>query len=111
MIYRARTNLDAGKKGIIPKGGVFCSGFLSPEIIEILEKRGRILPIAAPPLEELPGWRLRSAKMARAGVVMADAFLEADANELARSIKVKASLIEAWKQEVIGLLSIPEPKG
>ena len=111
MIYRALSALDAGKKGIIPKGTVFCTGYLPQSVVDTLVELGRIAPIAVPPLEEFPGWQLRSAKLTRAGIVMADAFLEANVNELAQKIKVKAVLIEAWKAEIMRLLSIPEPHG
>jgi hypothetical protein len=111
MIYRTRSNLDAGKKGIIPKGAVFCDGYLPAPIIEKLLELQRISRVSAPPLEELIGWELLSKRLAKAGIVMADAFLETNTNELAQRIKVKSGVIDGWKQDVLRQLSIPEPHG
>jgi hypothetical protein len=62
-------------------------------------------------LEELIGWELLFKRLAKAGIVMADAFLETDTKELAQRIKVKSGVIDGWKHDVIRQLFIPEPHG
>ena len=112
-LYRnLKLPLDTGKKIIDGSGrGVFHSSLLPQEHIAILEKKGLIARISTPPLEIFPGWKVRSGKLAKAEIVTAEQFLEAPDEELAKILKVKPDTIAKYKDEVIGLLSIPKPSG
>lgn len=94
----------------IASGEVFHVSRLSPKAITILERKGNIARIATPPLEELPGWKTRAAKLAKEDIETAEQFLEAPDDDLAKLMNVKPSTIATWKQDVSGWLTAPPPK-
>lgn len=109
-IYRALVNLEKGEK-VIVKGGFVLEHEWSAEIMRTLETMGKVSRVSAPPLAQLPGWKLRSDKLEKHGIIFADQFLEASESDLSKWLNAKAGVIEKWKQEVTILLTIPEPHG
>ena len=105
--YRSLKDLSNG----IERGQVFPGGRLKPDSIPILESRGIIARISAPPLVELPGWKKRAEKLEAAGILDAEQFLDSDSAQLAKACRAKESLIESWKNEIIGWLTVPKPRG
>lgn len=103
--YRAFRNLSNG----IARGQVFPASALHPRSIEVLAERGFIARISAPPLAELPGWKLRSKKLVPLGIVDAEQFLEAPEEQLLAALRVSPAQVAAWRREIIGWLSAPQP--
>lgn len=106
-VYRALRNLSNG----INEGAVFEASRLQPQSIVILEEHGIIAKVSAPPLSELPGWKIRGAKFAKLGITTVEQFMEVDIEQTAKSLKVKPQMISSWKYEIVGWLSAPKPKG
>lgn len=74
MLYRSTINLSIGVRG----GEPFRVERLSAKARQILEARGRIVPIHAPPIAVVPGWEKRAARIEReTGITMLDEFIEA----------------------------------
>jgi len=105
--YRALRNLSNG----IGKGQVFAGARLQAASIPVLEQRKAIARVSAPPLIELPGWKIRGAKLEKAGIVTVEAFLDTDGGTLAKAARTSPDMVAKWKEEVIGLLTTPQPKG
>ena len=105
--YRALRNLSNG----IGKGQVFTGSRLQAASLPVLEQRKAIARVSAPPLIELPGWKIRGAKLEKAGIVTVEAFLDTDGGTLAKAARTSPDMVAKWKDEVIGLLTTPQPKG
>jgi hypothetical protein len=94
-LYRVLIDLDICKRGELSKlEGV------KPAALARLIAAGCVAPLATPPLEVLPGWDRRAARLAKHGVEDAGQLLEADTADLARALRVKAAVIEQWKSEI-----------
>lgn len=109
-IYRVLKPLDTGKR-VIQAGCFVRTGEMAEKTLVILAERGAVARIAPPPLAQLPGWKIRSARLAKAGIIDAEQFLEAEEGLLVDALKSKASLIQSWKAEVTHWLTIPQPEG
>ena len=105
--YRALRNLSNG----IGKGQVFTGSRLQAASLPVLEQRKAIARVSAPPLIELPGWKIRGAKLEKAGIVTVEAFLDTDGGTLAKAARTSPDMVAKWKEEVIGLLTTPQPRG
>jgi len=109
-LYRALSNLEAGKGVIIPKGSVITGERLGETVALKLERLGRLSRVAAPPLAVLPGWSARAKKLERSGLVDAEQFIGMDTARLAQWLGVKAPKIEEWKSELLEFLKAPDPE-
>jgi len=109
-IDRVLKSLSKGDR-IIPKGSIICDGDLPDANREILRNMGALAIISAPPLVEVPGWKVRANRVEPLGIETADQFIEADNTELRRVFRSSDERIDRWKQELIDWLTIPEKKG
>ena len=109
-IYRVLRNISKGDE-LYPKGSFIHSGEFQEKSITVLEQRGLLARISAPPLEALPGWKARSTKLKPLGIIDAEAFLEVDSEKIAKLIKVKPETVDKWKQEVTDWLTVTPKKG
>ncbi|MFA5714361.1 MAG: hypothetical protein WC998_01300 [Candidatus Paceibacterota bacterium] len=106
--YRALEDLNAGHNNIIANGIVFKESRLSPKAVTILAEMGRIAEVSFPPLEVIPGWKIRAAKVKNMSTVE---FLDAPNDELAVKMKTKPDTIEAWKAEILRWMATPPKEG
>ena len=84
---------------------------LSPAQEEALVRlRKALSPAAPPPLEILPGWSVRSQRLAKAGYGDTMTFLEGDADVIAKAVKASPALVRRWQDEVKRKL-VADPKG
>lgn len=109
MIYRVLKRLETGKR-IIERGEVIPGTDLNEKTVRALEKVGALARVSAPPLAALPGWKIRAKKLEKAEIVDAAEFLEAPDEEISKHIKATPGQIAAWKAEITGWLTVPEPK-
>ena len=106
--YRALTQLDAGHNNIITEGIVFKESRLSPKAVTILAEMGKIATVSFPPLEIIPGWKIRAAKVK---TLSTEEFLDAPNDELAVKMKSKPDTIESWKAEILRWMATPPKEG
>jgi hypothetical protein len=74
-----------------------------------LEVVGAVARIHGPPLEALPGWRLRAPQLAEIGIVTAEEFLEADGALIDAHIERRSGTADKWKKDVRKWLTPPPP--
>lgn len=98
------TIMGSGKR--IPKGTVSALDEITEESLRILLAKGVIAKIAPPPLEVLPGWEHRAARLEEAGVKDAEALVAHDDTELAKQVGVRPSTIKRWKREAESFLTV-----
>lgn len=104
MLYRALQRLS----GVCNRGDLTNLAHMEPERIALLVRRGAVAPISPPPLEELPGWEKRAAKLAKYDILTAEQFLEADNAQLCRVLRVKAETVEQYRRDVYESLVVRE---
>jgi hypothetical protein len=109
-MYRALKNLSKGGQ-TVPKGDVFCDGFIDPKALEVLIARGSVGIVSAPPLEVLPGWKGRASKLAKKGIVTVDDLVKAETEAIGEALRIKADVAEKLKAEALNFLKAPEPQG
>lgn len=110
-IYRSVQPLHFGKR-VVPAGEIVDLGHLDERGITRLLRRGAIAELHGPPLAMLPGWRNRSKRVAEAGVIESVVFLEANVEELSKQLRVHASILRRWQDEVRAFLMAPyQPLG
>jgi len=107
-VYRVLRSLDRGSR-IIEPGQIIQIDWLSPENVGRLETVGAVAQVHGPPLVELPGWQLRSERLAGAGITTAVEFLEADSAEVEGRIEAQPGMVDKWKQDVQKWLLPPPP--
>lgn len=107
MLYRALSNLDAGKTKI-RKGQVFPQYVLTGPVLDKLTRLGRISRVSTPPLSVLPGWSKRAEKLARIGVETAEQFVLADDADLKKAMRASPERVKYWKEEILDFLSAPK---
>jgi len=107
--YRALKPLDAGGRGVVPRGEATPLHWLNDEQIRKLEEVGAVSEIHAPPLSELPLSRTALTKMKKAKVDDAIWVLMATDAELAKKLKVREGTAGLWKSEVARLLRVEPP--
>jgi hypothetical protein len=110
MIYRVIKRLSVGKRtGYIEPGGMVTDDSLGIRVATILVEKGAISPISAPPLDALPGWKLRAKKFEAAGYDAIN-LLECDAELIARETGYQEKSIEKWKRELMKFLEVEPAK-
>ena len=88
-------------------GSICTFDWLTEEQQQILIDRGVISPISAPPLAELPGFIKRAERLQEFGIETAEAFLDADPEEVAKQYDVKPRTVRRWQDELLQLLILP----
>jgi hypothetical protein len=111
-LYRVLRNLDGpGGQGIVYAGTLDTLDWLPERNIAILLGIDAVAETTAPPLEILPDWKRRAARLAKVDIITAADLLTADTKELATKIKASQTTIEDWKTEVREWLTVPPPRG
>ncbi len=105
-VYRVLERLSKGER-FLEVGELVRLEWLKPEQIARLEVRGAVSRISAPPLAKLPGWKLRSQRLAKAGITGVEELLEADTANLAEQVQADPRTVELWKRELTTWLSPP----
>jgi hypothetical protein len=108
-MYRVLVNLSKDDR-IIYKGSIITGRGFQQETIERLIDLGKIARVSSPPLNELNGWKSRAKKLAMAGIITIDQFIEVDSGELARILNKPPFIIDKWKHELERLLEAPKPE-
>jgi hypothetical protein len=111
MIYRVLQRLSVGRSlaGYLEPGSTVSSERLGYRVAQILEAKGAISPISAPPLDVLPGWKLRAERFAEHGYD-ALALLEGDDEMIANDTSYNVKSIARWKQELRDYLLLGKSK-
>lgn len=108
-VYRAARPLHV--KGVrVEAGTVSDFAGLGEANIEKFVEMGLLQSVAPPPLAEIPGWTARARKCAEHGITTVEEFLLRDTDELARLLRNRVALIEKWKDELRGWLTV-RPSG
>lgn len=105
MIYRVLDDISY-QGSVIPRGALHALAGVSSGCIEQFLARGVIAPISAPPLKALPGWEHRARRLKVLNIEDALQLLEADAEALARAIRLRAETIREWQEEVKAFLTV-----
>lgn len=108
-IYRVikRTPLSTGHTyGQIVQGKVF----KAQKVINALIHKKVLAEVNAPPLSEFPGWKLKSGKLARAGIATVNDFLNCDSVMVAKELGYQTRTINKWKKEIEGKWLLSTPK-
>jgi hypothetical protein len=107
MIYRVIRRLATGKdlSTYIEIGSTIKGTRFKPEVTTRLCQVGALAPVSAPPLEILPGWKLRSKRFNDAGYDAITA-LEATDEDLAAATGYHVRSIRKWKKELESFLGI-----
>lgn len=108
-LYRALSNLDAGKKRL-QQGQVFYSSILPAPVLQKLAELGKVAIVSTPPLDVLPGWKIR-AHYLMPEIETAAQFLECNAEQLQKKLSIDGAEVERLKAELISWLTIPAPEG
>jgi hypothetical protein len=99
------------KADIIRPGSLHRLESLDKAALEKLTSKNTIAEVQAPPLSILPGWQVRSEKLAAVGIVDAVEFLGANASQVAAYMQCGRGTVERWKNEVLQWLTAPEQRG
>ncbi len=107
--YRALSNLDTGH-GIIESGQVFPERRLAAMAIARLSEMGKIAMVSMPPLEALPGWKVRASRLPGMKV---DEFLDMPDDELAGKLSTKKTSykpeqVAAMKAQLLAMMAAPK---
>lgn len=79
--------------------------------LDALLEVNALAEVLYPPLSALPGWKLRSEKLARVGIMTIADFLEADDERLRRLFGRRTlRSINDWKRELQDWLVVDEPE-
>jgi hypothetical protein len=108
-IYRVLRGLSTGH---IPGQVVRGKRFKTQDIIDALIGANAIAEISCPPLDKLPGWKLKSGKLKKLGIITVNDFLIADIEHVARELGYKQRTIKRWHKEIeeVWLLAITSPE-
>ena len=104
-LYRVQRRLTTGDEpGDFVEGSKF-------KQLDKLVAAGVLEEVHPPPLSEIPGWRLRSERLAGAGIVTALDFLEASKEQLMQIFEHKTDAhIANWQAEIREWLQPSRPK-
>lgn len=110
-LYRIVSPVAKGDQ-IIPVGTVGKLEYFTPQSLAALLRKGAITEVSPPPLSIMPGWKLRSAKLAKIGIEDAVQLLEGDTDDLMRSLRMTRVGVQKWKKDAEDLLTVdPQKKG
>lgn len=104
MLYYVRRNLQYGT-GVIAKGSVHSLSGLPKRNLDILLDKGVIAVFNVPPMDQLPGWQLRSKRFQKYGIDI-HRYFELEDDEIAAIIGSRAYVIAKWRKglrEILGL--------
>lgn len=109
MIYRVLKRLSVGANlgGYIEAGGMVSDRDFSHRVVAILVDRRALSPVSPPPLEVLPGWKLRAKRFSEAGYDAIN-ILEADTVTVALETGYAERSIEKWKKELRAFMEVRE---
>ena len=107
-MFRVLVALSKGTT-IIPAGSFTRLEWLRPAQQDVMVETGAVSEVAAPPLEMLPGWSTRAAKLALVGIVDVVQFLEADTETLRDVLHRKAETVESYRRELYSWLTADAP--
>lgn len=99
-MYRALKVLDTGGGRRIYPGSLVWLDWLDEAGIDILKTVGAICEVHPPPLSILPGWKRRSKRVEKLGLLDVVAFMEATTEMVAEALGVKPNTVDRWKHEV-----------
>ena len=94
-LYRVMRN---GSK-CLKRGDIITGDRFTEAEIDVLVKVGAISEVSPPPISEIQGWKKRSEKLEKIGVMTVGQFLEADIAELAKAVRVTQATVLRWQQE------------
>lgn len=106
-MYRVLKPLTRKQEHIIPPGTLTDLAWLDERQQAMMEQVGAVSRIAAPPLVQLPGWKLRGGRLGRLGIHTFDDFLERDPTELAEAVGANPRTVQNWRAELIDWLTVP----
>jgi hypothetical protein len=107
-MYRVMDALDTGHV----EGDVVLDDWRSSEIMEILERKGRIKRIESPPLCVLPGWQTRHQILASIGVETVDDFLMAKKGKVIAALNHKTDrAYRRYRRELLEWMKSNERTG
>jgi hypothetical protein len=111
MLYRALTNLGK-KERVIPAGSLIDPSEFAIEALDALLRKGKIAPVASPPLSVLPNWKTRAKKLEASGISTIEQLLECgDIEKLAKEMKTSKVIIQSWIAEARKKLEAPARAG
>lgn len=105
--YRLLENLTIGNK--IEHKGTVIQLNQKPETIQKLLAVEAISPLRTPPLIELgEEWKNKIKRLEAIGVITAIDFLDTDTNLISKTLKMKVSMVEGIKQDLVNQWLAPE---
>jgi len=108
MLYYIHKNLQYGN-GFIGKGCVHPLEGLKRASLDILVTKGVISVFNVPPMDQLPGWRLRFKRFEEHGIDVHRFFAMGD-DEIADAIGSRPHVIAKWRAELRELLGLNRAK-
>lgn len=106
-MYRVLKPLSRKHEQEIPVGTLTDLAWLDEQQQATMEMVGAVSRIAAPPLAQLPGWKLRAGRLGKLGIHTFDDFLERDPAELADAIGANPRTVHNWRAELVQWLTVP----
>ena len=110
-LYRVLRTLSRGEGKYIWHGSLTRLEWLGEDGVERLLAIDAISVVQPPPLSVLPGWKRRSALLAKMDIIDVAQFLLTDTDAIAPRVGRKDAAIEGWKREVEGWLQADPPSG
>ena len=110
-MYRVLRTLSRGHDKFVKVGTLTDLAWLKDEQRATLEMVGAVSRISAPPLAQLPGWKLRTAKLGKLDIHTFDDFLERDPDEIAEGVGVQRRTVDKWRAELVDWLTPPQRGG
>lgn len=104
-IYRVLRPLQTDR-GIIATGDFILDTAYKPATLAILEERGAIGLLHAPPLSEIPDFG-GAVALADIGIFEADKFLEADSDTIIQQLHITQETLHDWIFDVSDWLALP----
>jgi len=108
-LYRVITGVARGEK-VIPPRTILKEGDLAPKTVTILLRKGVIAEVSPPPLQVLPGWKLRGSKLIKIGIVDAVQLVEGDATVVAKALHMTREGVVKWQQDAWNYLIVDPPR-
>lgn len=110
-MYRVLRPLSRKLEQFIPVGTLTDLAWLNDAQQAKLIQVGAVSRISAPPLAQLPGWKLRAGKLAALDIHTFDDFLEADPDTVAEGVGVQRRTVDKWRAELKDWVTVPQRGG